>query len=161
MKKNVLYLLALICSVTLFTACSDDDETPAFTLDNVAGTYAGTINLSVGDGEATDLPGSYDLEVTKGEGSTVTIALRNFAIDLGGGTELPLGDIVVDCTATVLDNSASISGQDDVELDGLFPGIPLPTTVTGTCDGTNLSLNIDVTGVPAFNTVAVVFAGTK
>lgn len=26
MKKNLLYLFALICSVSLFTACSDDDE---------------------------------------------------------------------------------------------------------------------------------------
>ena len=27
MKKNLLYLFALICSVSLFTACSDDDTT--------------------------------------------------------------------------------------------------------------------------------------
>ena len=26
MKKNLLYLFALICSVSLFTACSDDDD---------------------------------------------------------------------------------------------------------------------------------------
>ena len=26
MKKNLFYLLALICSVSLFTACSDDDD---------------------------------------------------------------------------------------------------------------------------------------
>ncbi|HIZ33721.1 MAG TPA: calycin-like domain-containing protein [Candidatus Bacteroides merdigallinarum] len=161
MKKNLLYLFALICSVTLFTACSDDDEAPALTLDNVVGTYGGTINLAVGDGEAADLPGSYNLEVTKGEGSTVTIALRNFAIDMGGDATLPLGDIVVDCTATVSGNTASISGQANVELAGLFPGVELPTTVTGTCNGTNLSLDIDVTEVPAFETVAVVFTGTK
>lgn len=28
MKKNLFYLFALICSVSLFTACSDDDEEP-------------------------------------------------------------------------------------------------------------------------------------
>ena len=26
MKKNLFYLFALICSMSLFTACSDDDE---------------------------------------------------------------------------------------------------------------------------------------
>lgn len=80
---------------------------------------------------------------------------------MGGDATLPLGDIVVDCTATVSGNTASISGQANVELAGLFPGVELPTTVTGTCNGTNLSLDIDVTEVPAFETVAVVFTGTK
>ena len=26
MKKNLFYLFALICSMSLFTACSDDDD---------------------------------------------------------------------------------------------------------------------------------------
>lgn len=38
MKKNWLYLFALICSVALFTACSDDDETPA-PVNQWVGTY--------------------------------------------------------------------------------------------------------------------------
>lgn len=30
MKKNLFYLFALICSMSLFTACSDDDEAPDY-----------------------------------------------------------------------------------------------------------------------------------
>ncbi len=35
MKKNLFYLFALICSMSLFTACSDDDEAPVPTLQSV------------------------------------------------------------------------------------------------------------------------------
>ena len=40
MKKNLLYLFILICSVSLFTSCGDDDENDDNKA-NVAGTYAG------------------------------------------------------------------------------------------------------------------------
>ena len=30
MKKNLFYLFALICSMSLFTACSDDDDAPDY-----------------------------------------------------------------------------------------------------------------------------------
>lgn len=43
MSKRLLYLLTLICSICLFTACSDDDEKEEVEIDNswelVAGTY--------------------------------------------------------------------------------------------------------------------------
>ena len=32
MKKNLFYLFALICSMSLFTACSDDDEAPDYSI---------------------------------------------------------------------------------------------------------------------------------
>ena len=43
MKKNLFYLFALICSMSLFTACSDDDDDKK---EAVAGTYTGTITVT-------------------------------------------------------------------------------------------------------------------
>lgn len=45
MKKNVFYLLALICSVSLFTACSDDDNNGGDT-PPVSGSIAGNYVLN-------------------------------------------------------------------------------------------------------------------
>ena len=48
MKKNLFYLFALVCSLSLFTACSDDDEKKELTLsqvieNNLVGTYSGKL----------------------------------------------------------------------------------------------------------------------
>lgn len=49
MKKNLLYLFALICSVSLFTACSDDDEKTDDSWKAVSATYsAETLKLKLG-----------------------------------------------------------------------------------------------------------------
>ena len=49
MKKNLLYLLMLLCSVSMFTSCGDDDDKDDNKAD-VAGTYAGTLGVTL-DGE--------------------------------------------------------------------------------------------------------------
>ena len=46
MKKNLLYLFILICSVSLFTSCGDDDENDDNKA-NVAGTYAGNLGVTI------------------------------------------------------------------------------------------------------------------
>ena len=50
MKKNLLYLFMLICSVSLFTGCSDDDDNGGGDLamalqSSVLGTYEGDLLL--------------------------------------------------------------------------------------------------------------------
>ena len=42
MKKNLFYLFALICSMSLFTACSDDDDDKHFPTDEVNTTFTST-----------------------------------------------------------------------------------------------------------------------
>ena len=55
MKKNLLYLFALICSVSLFTACSDDDEKTDDSWKAVSATYsAETLKLSLDGTEVSD-----------------------------------------------------------------------------------------------------------
>lgn len=50
MKKNLFYyLFAVICSVGVFTSCSDDDD-PDFSQaieQEIAGTYKGTLDISL------------------------------------------------------------------------------------------------------------------
>lgn len=158
MKKNLLYLFALICSMTLFTACSDDDdnqttpEPPVLATSEIAGSYSGSLDVSIAgesSGPITDVP----VTVTAAEdGSTVTISLN---YNLNGS--LPL-DISVDCSTVATENQITMSGSTNVAL---FGG-ELPTTVTGTADGTNLNLNIavDASALLGYN-VDVVYTGTK
>ena len=60
MKKNLLYLWALVCSLTLFAACSSDDddsdnknnenppeEEAVITAPDVIGTYWGNLDISM------------------------------------------------------------------------------------------------------------------
>ena len=49
MKKNLFYLFALICSMSLFTACSDDDEAPGNSgvVGEVVGDYKGLMMFTM------------------------------------------------------------------------------------------------------------------
>ena len=48
MKKNLFYLFALICSMSLFIACSDDDPDYSTAIDGeIVGNYKGTLNVTV------------------------------------------------------------------------------------------------------------------
>ena len=81
MKKNLLYLWALICSVALFTACSSDDdndisgnnppeEEAVVTAPDVVGTYWGNLDISM-------KPDNSDQETVIGNGIAkfITISL--------------------------------------------------------------------------------------
>lgn len=61
MKKNLLYLLMLLCSVSMFTSCGDDDDKDDNKAD-VAGTYAGTLGVTL-DGEGP-ISSSQSIELT-------------------------------------------------------------------------------------------------
>ena len=74
MKKNLLYLWALICSVALFTACSSDDdndisgnnppeEEAVVTAPDVVGTYWGNLDISM-------KPDNSDQETVIGNGDS-------------------------------------------------------------------------------------------
>ena len=46
MKKRLLYLFMLICSVSLFTSCGDDDDDVKYPVDSeLAGAYKGTMDV--------------------------------------------------------------------------------------------------------------------
>ncbi len=78
MSKKLLYLLTLICSICLFTACGDDDEKKEEEIDNsweqVAGTYEGE-KLALSYGE-TPLTGK-KVTFSASSGTNGTLALTN------------------------------------------------------------------------------------
>ena len=77
MKKNLFYLFALICSVSLFTACSDDEkpEVPP-TIEDIVAEYSGeNLKLSV---EGAENAKDAKIELAKSDISDkVTIILSN------------------------------------------------------------------------------------
>ena len=83
MKKNLLFLLMLICSMSLFTACNDDDdngkgeETPL--AQQIAGTYSGNLEVSL---DGTDLGTSKQHIYVKDAGNVVSVELKDFSIQL-------------------------------------------------------------------------------
>lgn len=155
MKKNLLLLFALVCSISLFTACSDDDDPVVPKASDLAGTYTGTLTLTL-MGSSTAMPDPVSIDVVAEDDNHVTVSLSNFELTEG----VPLNIEVDKCAVAWNDNVASLSGSKELSLD-LFPGMPLPTTVTGTVNGSEINLDIQVTDAPVVGTVGVTFEGTK
>ena len=48
MKKSLLYLFMLVCSVSLFSSCGDDDDEVKYPIDtDLAGGYIGKLSVVV------------------------------------------------------------------------------------------------------------------
>lgn len=83
MKKNLLYALMLVCTITLFASCNDDDdngkgeETPL--AQQIVGTYRGQLEVSV---DETDLEPSQQYIYVKDAGNVVSVELKDFSVQL-------------------------------------------------------------------------------
>lgn len=162
MKKTILsYMLAAVCSVCVFTACSDDDDpkpdpTPDpveknLTTDDIAGNYEGALNIA-----GQDVPGQ-TITLAKVDATTVKVQLKNFAFG-----EIPIGDIEADCKATT-DNTekSELSGTTTVKV-AAMGNIELPVSVSGSATkGGELTLKIGVKEVPLLGEISVDFKGSK
>lgn len=82
MKKSIFYyLFAVVCTVCLFTACSDDDNDDKVTLivDNIVGTYPGKMDIRLtGNSVASDIAAS--ITVGKVSDGKVKVSLSNFTM---------------------------------------------------------------------------------
>lgn len=86
MKKSLLYLFMLVCSVTLFTGCSDDDDAVVYPIDaEIAGVYKGTLDISLdGTTIGSDIP--KNITISKAGDASVNMELKDFnfmGMDLG------------------------------------------------------------------------------
>ena len=124
MKKNWVYLFALICSVALFTACSDD-ETPTLPVTDINATYTSTDATNV-------LELTYAGVVTTGksvtfnsaDGQTATITMTGAPNDL-------LGSL----TGVTVNNAGVIPGESSTTLNvTLVPVGETGYTFSGTDD---------------------------
>ena len=147
MKKSVFYyLFAVICTVCLFTACSDDDA------DDIVGTYPGDLDITLAGTEvAKDVVAS--IVVTKVSDSKVKVSLSNFTIP----SLLPV-PMTIEATCDVVPSTdeLKLNGQTTIDMSALEMG-ELAVVITGDADGKELDLDIAVTAMK----VVVDFEGRK
>lgn len=156
MKKSVFYyLFAVICTVCLFTACSDDDDDDnkkALTVDNIVGTYPGDLDITLAGTEvAKDVVAS--IVVTKVSDSKVKVSLSNFTIP--GLLPVPM-TIEATCDVVPSTDELKLNGQTTLDMSALGMG-ELAVVITGDADGKELDLDIAVTAMQ----VVVDFEGRK
>jgi hypothetical protein len=103
MKRNIISSGLLLCAMALLSACGGDDnpENVDFINQDVAGTYDGTLDITMaGQSEpvASDVP--KEIVIAKvGEG-TVSLALNNFSLTINVTTSVPIPDTKVVVTYT-------------------------------------------------------------
>ena len=156
MKKSVFYyLFAVICTVCLFTACSDDDDDDnkkALTVDNIVGTYPGDLDITLAGTEvAKDVVAS--IVVTKVSDSKVKVSSSNFTIP--GLLPVPM-TIEATCDVVPSTDELKLNGQTTIDMSALEMG-ELAVVITGDADGKELDLDIAVTAMK----VVVDFEGRK
>ena len=150
MKKSVFYyLFAVICTVCLFTACSDDDDddNKVLTVDNIVGTYPGDLDVTLAGTEvAKDVAAS--IVVTRVDDSKVKVTIP-------GVLPVPM---TIDATCDVVPstNELKLNGQTTIDMSALGMG-ELAVVITGDADGKELDLDIAV----ATMKVVVDFEGRK
>lgn len=166
MKKNLFfYLFAVLCTVSLFTSCSDDDE-PAVTVPvsaNVAGNYKGALNVTLkmetGDVPAGNVPAQL-VSVTNAGENMVDLKISNFSF-----SGMQLGDIEVSgCQLTDAGNGKyTFTATSSMDVTGLLSaGIK----ANGVFEDKTLTLDLDIDdvklmGSPVPYTVKVAYSGTK
>lgn len=164
MKKRLFYyLFAVLCTVTLFTSCSDDDDNgkngdDQTEVTDISGNYKGSLVVSI-DGSGAD-PIFQVISIAKSgdQTSQIVLSLKNFSF-----ADQLVGDIEVPCTVEEKDGVQSFSGQKDLKFTTEFGQAlgTLPTSVNGTVKNGKISMKIGVTVALLGQTVNVDFEGDK
>nr|WP_325288282.1 calycin-like domain-containing protein [uncultured Bacteroides sp.] len=158
MKKNLFYLFALVCSLSLFTACSDDDEKLTLSQvieNNLAGIYTGTLDIT---SNGMPIGTQTDQSITLSKSSSATDALKLELKDFDFIPDMPFDITVEPCVVTQNGDEYTFKGSQEVAIPGLGN---FPVNVEGVTDGKNVEIKIVVSDVPMFNTVNVSFTGVK
>lgn len=174
--KRISFLMfaMLIGSMSLFTACGDDDDNDTTPSGIVAGTYSGTLVASIEGQVVANEAKSLSLE--KNGDNAVDVVIKEFTLNvvLGNNDPIPvnLGDLKVGkCTVAQKDGKSTFSGTEN--LTGvkvpLAPGLEVTADckvdiVNATVEGNKLSLPIDVavsTNGEELLSVKVQYTGTK
>lgn len=159
MKKRLFYLFALICSMSLFVACSDDDSTPAdysqVIQDEIAGGYKGELKVNV---MGQDMPSAYQkIMVEKASTTAINLFITDFAF-MG----IPVGDVeLLNCELTPNGNAYTFTGTTTVKVE--VAGLDADVEAQGSVANGTLSLNLNIKAVLGSmeQDVKVTFAGTK
>lgn len=167
MKKNLFfYLFAVLCTVSLFTSCSDDDE-PTVTVPgnvDVAGDYKGTLDVklvSAGIETPAGTVPSQLVSVIKSGENTVDLKITNFSF-----SGMPLGDVELNgCQLTDGGNGkyTFTATESSMELAGVLVA---DVKANGTFANETLAIDLDINNIKLGGnavpyTVKAVYEGTK
>lgn len=160
MKKKLFYLFALICSMSLFTACSDDDD-PDYSKvieEEIAGNYKGLMDVYYEDPDVEIAKEMVQkITIKKASATSLDLELKNFSITVGSSAIL-IGDLALDnCPLTVEGEKYSFSGEADLDL---VVG-KCATSVVGSVAGNTVELMIKVNVNNGSMKVRVEYKGTK
>lgn len=157
MKKSLLYLFMLICSVSLFSSCGDDDDEVKYPIDtDLAGGYIGKLSVVV-DGNQMGTTENQKIAIAQSNkgANQIALSLKNFTFLIN------VGDIEVDpCTVKAIDGGYSFEGRQNLDL--VAPLGNCPISILGTVKGSNINIEIGVkVGAPLNQDVKATFVGTK
>ena len=155
MKKNLFYyLFAVICSVTLFTSCSDDDDV-SFPIDEeIAGTYKGTLDITLDEvSVGKDLP--KNITISKASNSAINLELKDFTFQ-----GMNLGTILIaDCVLSQNGSVYSFTGSQNLNLTGI--GDCKVTIDNSTITDGKAVVNLDIAVQQLGQNVKVVYKGNR
>lgn len=164
MKKSLLYLFMFVCSVSLFTSCSDDDdidngkgnETPL--AQKIMGTYSGDLEVSLEDLKI----GTSKQQIYVNEaGNNVSVELKDFSVQLEADKEpfsienIVLSDVVVKEVEGVVQLKEAKTTISHPSLG------ELQITMVGTEASDKLDLNITVYSSTLKKNIKALFTGDK
>ena len=158
MKKNLFYyLFTVLCTATLFTSCSDDDDEVKYPIDtDLAGGYVGNLSVNV-DGNQMGTTENQKITISQSNKGTnqIALSLKNFTFLVN------VGDIEVDpCTVKAIDGGYAFEGQQNLDL--VQPLGNCPVSISGTVKGNNINIEIGVkVGAPLNQNVKATFVGRK
>ena len=161
-KRLFYYLFAVLCTVTLFTSCSDDDDNgkgdDQTEVADISGNYKGNLVVSINEHPADPISQVISITKSGNQTSQVVLSLKNFSF----GGQL-VGDIEVPCMVEEREGIQSFSGQKNLTFTtpfGQLLGTP-PTSVNGTVKDGKISMKIGVTVTALEQVVDVDFDGNK
>lgn len=162
MKKNLLYVLMLVCTITLFASCNDDDdngkgeETPLAQL--IVGTYSGQLEVSV---DETDLKPSQQYIYVKDAGNVVSVELKDFSVQLEADKDpfnvedITFSNVPVEKVEGVVQLKETKVTINDATLG------ELQATLVGTEVSGKMDLNITVYASALKKNIKAIYSGDK
>ena len=163
MQKKIFYLFMILCTVSFFSSCKDDDKIDdgpkTDWAEEIAGTYKGDLGVTV---DGNDLGSSTQFIYISRENTNVTkLELRNFKIMIAG-TALQVGDITVSNIPVTDANTTVMLEQTSTVINHQALG-QLNVTVSGTITNGKAALQITVFAVTLGQNieVSVVIKPTK
>ena len=139
MKKNLFYLFALICSMSLFIACSDDDPDYSTVIEGeIVGNYKGTLDVTVqGQSLGKDIP--QKISVVKAGPAAINLSLKDFSF-MG----IPVGNVELsNCGLSKKGDAYTFTGVQKLDVQALSCTI----NAAGTLENGQVKIDMDIAAV--------------